>query len=222
MGMKLRASGCGCLPGCGQIVGIGLLGLLLFGLFSYSAIMIPLTIAASLPPAFWAVLACLVGLAVWLVQRRRRENLRWRELETVRVEYERLRTLLQEQKQGAYLEQTERLVLELCKARDRAEQIRQLFQEKATAPDLLKPGDQAVMNSLANLRSYRDRFEEQKREAAVLLQGLRIKALDSAADQADLDRLVSRVEGIRYLAEHIDGDEPIPFRRPGTTENNPQ
>jgi len=218
MGQKIRARGCGCLPGCGSLLMLAALCLGLFGLFSYLAVMVPLTIAAALPPAFWAVLACVVGWLVWLAWRRRAEKHRWRDLETLRGEYEKLCELLREQQQGAYLEQTERLVLELCRARDRAEKIRQLFQEKAAAPGLNTPGDERMMASLSNLRSYRDRYEEQKRETLALFQTLRIKALDSAADLGDLDRLVARVEGIRYLAEHIDGEEPVPLRRPGVTE----
>ncbi len=210
--------GCGCLPSCGSIMALGVVCLILFGVFSYAAVMIPLKIAASLPPVFWAVPACVFGCVLWMAWRQKAERHRWRDLEPLRTEYEKLRELLREQKQEAYLQQTERLVLELFRARDRAERIRQLFQEKATAHGLEKPGDDSMMASLSNLRSYRDRYEEQKREAITLFQTLRIKALDSAADQADLDRLVSRVEGIRYLAEHIDGEEPVPLRRPGVTE----
>ena len=176
----------------------------------YQILRLPFVLVAGLSPAVWLSIGIVLGfwLIYWYWQHRRRQQ--WRDLESVKVEYDRLQALLKEQHRESYREQVDSIVKGLLSARDRAEKIEILFREKVAGPQVITREDEQVQKSLSNLREYRERYEKQKREASSLFQNLRIKLLDSTTDQCELDKIMSQVEGIRYVAETIDGDQLPP------------
>ena len=169
---------------------------------------------------FWAhpvflFFAVLVGLSIggFLLKQQPRIKRNWRDLESIKAEYDPLISLLNEQKMKSYIRQIEGIIDNLIIARNRTEKIKSALQGGNINTANTGPLSEQAKASMGNIRKFLLSFEKQKGDTIALFQNLRIKLLDSSTNQDEISKIMQQVDNVTFLVENLDSEDPFSSKR---------